>query len=164
MRDLEYILKRITAEGRNLDRELNRIPKGKRIFREELLLNLEKVSTSHDLNRLESLLLAAEQDGLDTQYLKIFCQLIEETWHGFHEDLVTLIGAIGYNEGIPCIVRAISLEEDLQDDVPAPITKKAIWALGEIGTDEAKREIEKLCLSSNRLVVETAQLQLERFN
>jgi hypothetical protein len=121
---------------------------------------IEEVSLDRKDIMLEYLLYIAEQDGLNKSYTHIFCKLLEQNWHEWHEDIVIHLEIIKDPESIESIYKSTFMEKDFHDDEPCPLTKKCIWALSAINTHESREKIQILSNSSNLSVKETALMEL----
>ena len=164
MEKIESLVNEILdTEWWSMQEFIKRIPKGEKKYQNEILRLIDKVILNPEYKRLSILLLIAEQDGLSKEYLPVFCKLLDCDWHGSHEDIVMLLGDMKNPDSIGCIKIALNHDIVEYDDVPYPLTKKCIWALGSIGTHEGIEILQSLAKSKNYLISESAKLELSKF-
>ncbi len=114
---------------------------------------LNKAIANKDEPLLRSALNKAYTLGIDESFTKLISQLLTETWHDEHEDLVHTIYFDNLKDDIfteP--LYKIATEPDVYrryDDELEPTLRKCIHALKIINTEKANIYIEKLKNTNN---------------
>jgi len=97
------------------------------------------------------------------EFAEILCKLIVADWHYRHEDMALILQKLKIPSTVESLYTAALLElEYLEYSDTAPLARKCIWALGDIGTDEAKERLESLASSDCETIKEYAKRQLTR--
>lgn len=119
---------------------------------------LDRAYQEKNAEGLEKLLWAVENDGVGTEYTGILCDLLVETWHEQHEDILMMLEDIKDPESVDAIVKSLELKLDYYtgNDIP----RKAIWALTAIRTPKAVQELQKLAKSTDEFTREHAIVNL----
>ena len=97
------------------------------------------------------------------EFAEILCKLIIADWHYRHEDIASILQKLKIPSTVESLYTAALLNlEYLEYSDTAPLARKCIWALGDIGTDEAKERLESLASSDCETIKEYAKRQLTR--
>jgi hypothetical protein len=93
----------------------------------------------------------------------IFIRLILEEWHERHEDIASILQEAKSARSVEALFKATNLKLDYLDyDDSHALAVKCIWALGEIGNDEAKEKLQVLSKSNNEIISDNAKQQINR--
>ncbi len=134
------------------------IPKNTFLYTAELLYEIEVAFKKKEDSLLEDLLAIAARDGLNHRYTSILCQMLKEDWHYCQEDIAMMLEEIRDPTSItPLYERAINF---LDYDDGRSLSRKCIWALGAIGTSEAKEKLILLKEMDDPIISEVATLEL----
>jgi len=125
----------------------------------ELVAGLTELLKTKNASLLEDLLIIAEWDGLNQKYTNILIWLLKEDWHDRQEDIVMAMEVI--KDPMTVEVLYDTAERFPSYDEGRSLTKKCIWALIAIGTEEAKDKIELLTFSKDNLVSQIAASELD---
>jgi len=128
------------------------------LYTNEIISAIEEISMDKKEIILEYLLNIAEQDGLNKSYTHIFCKLLEQDWHDWHEDIIMHLEIIKDPDSVDCIYNASFKTKEYDDG--KSLAKKCIWALGAINTSKSYEKIELLTHSSNPIIKEVSLMQL----
>lgn len=143
--------------------DINLIPKNKNVFKAQIISYIKDAVEHKNEDHLSTLILLAEQDGIDKDYHNLLCQILKMRWHGCHEDILLIIADLKDPEYLNCIEDCLEIEKDADEYDPIPITKKCIWALGAIGTEKAQSVLEKIFSTSRNIEAQTtANLELKK--
>jgi hypothetical protein len=126
---------------------------------DQILGRLNFAKENKDEAKLEEVLDFNNNSRFYSLHTNVLCQLLLETWHEKHEDILMTLEAIKDPASIPFIVESINVK--LSYYVGNDIPRKAIWALRAINTPEAIKEIEKLTHSKDTFTREHALLNLQ---
>ena len=97
--------------------------------------------------------------------IKELNELLLESWHYKHEDIASLLQDAKSPTSIDALNKAVMTKFDYLDfDDAYALAVKCIWALGGIGTSEAKDKLTEFSKSDNRVIKENAIKQLKRHN
>ena len=91
---------------------------------------------------IELLLIAADEDGLNTNYTSILCRLLKMDWLLCYESIVMSLDEIADPDSIQTLYE-VALRTIPQDENSA-FAKKCVWALKSIGTEESIKKIKLL--------------------
>ncbi|MEH0981448.1 HEAT repeat domain-containing protein [Micromonospora sp. CPCC 205556] len=93
-------------------------------------------------------------DLLGPRYLAVLCDLLVADWHHDHEDVARALQQLSDPAAVPALRHASELDLPYReyDDVRA-LSRKCMWALSDIRTEEAVAALEALSHSSNNSVV-----------
>ncbi len=98
-----------------------------------------------------------EEEKLDTEMA-----LFRENWHELHDNL-----AQGFQTGKNPKVAAFLFESVMNGKIPEfdykPVSRKCIWALADIGTEEAKSYLEKIAQSNDEIIAGFAKKRLDNW-
>lgn len=95
--------------------------------------------------------------------LDIYNYLLTEKWHYKHEDLVTLIDTYRSEKSLEFLYKAaVTRFEYLtyDDDTTFALTSKCIHAIGNIGTNNARKYLTELAQCGSKNIAEKAQRRL----
>lgn len=160
--DINNFIDTLNSSNWPIFKELEKIPKDKNIYKADLVARLNKILIVKDEEKLEIILLVINQDGLVNEYTPVLCRLLEMDWHGLHEDIIMMLGDLQDARSVIYIKKLITKAEQVEEyhDLPNPLIKKCIWALGSIATTESFNVIKSLLDSRNFVTRETAELEL----
>lgn len=112
---------------------------------------------------VEYALLLGFSFGVPRECISILNKLLTKSWHCKHEDISRLLKDFKDPSSVEPLYQTALAEYDYLDyDDSYALAVKCIWALGDINTDASKESLEKLLLSENRVVRESAEKQLSR--
>lgn len=134
---------------------------GKKLYTLELIERLSDVSNTRDEVFLNLLLMISDADGLDDQYTKIFCQLLNEKWHRQHEEIIVLLEQMKDESSVQTVYQT-ALDIPDWDDARG-LAKKCIYTLAAINTESAKTYLEKLTMHDDLIIADFAKGKLARW-
>jgi hypothetical protein len=121
--------------------------------------------TSEDVEDFLSLVTFDKGWNTNPKYANIFCELLGESWHYQHEDLVSLLQGMKDPDTVDCLYNsALAKPEYMDYDDSYSLARKCIHALGDINTDYAREKLRLLAQSSNPIIKEKAEKQLNADN
>ncbi len=84
-------------------------------------------------------------------------------WHNSHEDIVEVLRSFHCTENIEALFSATQwIPSSLEYDEARALAVKAIWALGDLPGDAARRRLEELTRSDDSILRSNAVKQFER--
>lgn len=118
-----------------------------------------------DSNVEISIYLIFKYEQINEKYLDVLNNLILCDWHEQHENIAMLLQRLKAPKSVDYLYATINQKYSyLEYDDSYALAVKCIWALGDIGNEEAKEYLKKLLNSENEIIVENAKKQLERNN
>ncbi len=134
---------------------------------EYILSALKDVSRSQDANALKYLLMLASYYGYTLEMGQILSKLLLTGWHKEHEDIVRVLQfKVKVLESVDDLVQAIESRFDylFQQDDYGPFVTKCMYAIADLQTEASKIKIQELAESSDPIIREAAQYQLQRLS
>jgi len=125
---------------------------------DNILNRLESAMINQDAAELEKILDFKNEPLFNNNHTATLCNLLSETWHARHEDIIMTLDVIKDPKSLNALVTSIDLELDYYTGNEIP--RKVIWALRSINTPEARAEIEKLTRSEDSFTRKHAFLNL----
>ena len=104
------------------------------------VLLLEPLGTN-DASFVEAAFGLIGRVGVPDNWLEILCKLVLDINHRSHEDIIGILQNCQNHSSVPILKKAILLKpklEYLEYDDYGSYYKKCLWALQDIGTDEAR--------------------------
>jgi hypothetical protein len=99
--------------------------------------------------------------GLSPSWAPILCLLLEEDWHFSHEDIADALQNIRPSSAVDSLYRAALKKHDyLAYDESSALAVKCIWALHDIGTEEAIAKLKSLLELESETIRENARHRL----
>lgn len=120
-------------------------------YKGEILYFLETAVAENNIQKLQFCIAVAFTDGVDNDYSDIFYQIILDTWHEEHEDIVDMVFEFKEERFCEALLR-IALEGKTYrkfDDENESTLRKCIYALVAIDTDKSNEILEKLKHTKN---------------
>jgi hypothetical protein len=114
---------------------------------------------------IEYTLIAAFYIGSLYQYTSISRKLLLEDWHNQHENLVDILSSIVDEKNAKYFYQVLNSKYEYitnVEDFLVPVWVKCIWALGKIGTKEAKDYLEKFIDSPYEKIRKAVNVQFDR--
>ncbi len=103
-----------------------------------------------------------EEITIDDGCTEILVQLLECDWHHSHEDIALTLQKLKDPKAIKALQQSAETKFDyLAYDNSEAFARKCIWALADIGTEEAKQALNEISASSNNVVAGYAQKRLD---
>lgn len=100
---------------------------------------------------------------LSKKYVVTLNSLLVSDWHEQHENIAMLLQEAKNVSSVEFLHKAIGLNLNYLDyDEAYALEVKCIWALGDIGNDEAKEKLQHLVESRNKIISSNAKKQLSR--
>ena len=97
------------------------------------------------------------------EYTGILLKLLEADWHYCHEGIAGIFQELKLPETVDCLYKtALTKFKYLDYDDCYALAVKCIWALGDVGTNEAKEKLKLLQQSDNEIISNNAKKQLDR--
>lgn len=118
-----------------------------------------------DVNVETALYLVFTYELFSENYIDVLNNIILCDWHEQHENIAMLVQRLKSPKSVYYLYVSINQKYSyLEYDDSYALAVKCIWALGDIGNEEAKEYLMKLLNSENEIIVENAKKQLERKN
>jgi hypothetical protein len=120
-------------------------------YKTENIQFLETAVINKDIQKLKFSIAMAFRDGLDKDYSDIFHNIILETWHEEHEDIVEIVCYFKEERYCEALLKIV-LEDKIYrkfDDENESTLRKCINALVAINTKKSKDILEELILTKN---------------
>jgi hypothetical protein len=110
-----------------------------------------------------ALLLGFSIDAFSQGYSRILCKLLLEGWHYKHEDIILILQKLKDPASVNCLYQSALMHLDYLDyDETHALARKAIHALADINTDEARQKLALLAESNVPVIREKAEKQLRK--
>ena len=132
---------------------------------EYIKTELEKAYNEKNGKSINTLILAIYMFELHSEkFVDILCKLTKEEWHGKHEDIVFYLQQLELPSTIDCIYElAISDFEKYRHDEYCQLVEKCCYALGAIGTEEAKEKLKLLAKGDKDIIREHVEDTFEMY-
>lgn len=97
-------------------------------------------------------------------FIDMLCKLSKEEWHERHEDIAIYFMEMKLPSTVECLYElAISDFEKYRDDEYCQLVEKCCYALGAIGTEEAKEKLRLLLKSDKDIIQEHVEDTFEMY-
>ncbi len=107
--------------------------------------------------------LVFKYEMLPEDYIDILHRLLLSDWHEQHENIAMLLQDAKNASSVEYLYQTIGLNLDyLEFDETYALEVKCLWALGDIGNDEAKEKLRSLLENNNEIIRDNARMQLQR--
>ena len=132
---------------------------------EYIKTELEKAYNEKNGKSINTLILAIYMFELHSEkFVDILCKLTKEEWHGKHEDIAIYFMEMELPSTVECLYElAISDFEKYRDDEYCQLVEKCCYALGAIGTEEAKEKLKLLAKSDKDIIREHVEDTFEMY-
>jgi len=101
--------------------------------------------------------------GFSGAHLELLMTLAWADWHQRHEDVASALGELRSPASVDALVHLAEwVPGYLEFDDARALAVKAIWALGGIGGEAARKALASLAGSPSRIVADSAVAQLEK--
>ena len=132
---------------------------------EYIKTELEKAYNEKNGDSVYILILAIYMFKLYSEkFVDILCKLTKEEWHGKHEDIAIYFMEMELPSTVECLYElAISDFEKYRHDEYCQLVEKCCYALGAIGTEEAKEKLELLAKSDKGIIREHVEDTFEMY-
>ena len=98
------------------------------------------------------------------KFVDILCKLSKEEWHERHEDIAIYFMEMELPSTVECLYElAISDFEKYRDDEYCQLVEKCCYALGAIGTEDAKEKLKLLAKSDKDIIREHVEDTFEMY-
>ncbi|MGQ8867867.1 HEAT repeat domain-containing protein [Myroides sp. TSA_177.3] len=143
------------------DNYWEQFPSGQHLrFKEETFSLLKENVANKNEKGLAATLAIIYNDGADSDYTDILLHLLDEKWHIYEEDIVSILELIKDAKSVDKLYEvAINIPD--YDEMRA-LAKKCMWALSAINTPEAIQKLELLQSYDDSIIKENATFQLEQ--
>lgn len=129
----------------------------------DICSDLEIALNRKDFDAVDLFLYFGSVVKYEYKCISILNELILSKWHYKHEDLALILQHYQQASSVNPLYQASSLNLDYLDfDDSYALAVKCIWALGDIGTQEALEKLEILSNSDNDIIKANAIKQLNR--
>jgi hypothetical protein len=116
-----------------------------------------------DADEFEYALLLGFSFDFDIESVPILNNLIVEDWHFKHEDIARLLQGFKDSSSIDVLYQtALERYDYLDYDDSYALAVKCIWALGSINTGSSREKLKQLTSSTNQIISDAAEKQLQR--
>jgi HEAT repeat protein len=96
-------------------------------------------------------------DLIDQRYVRVLCDLLVADWHQRHEDVALALQELSDPAAVPALLRAAVMDLPyLEHDENRALSRKCIWALSDIRTQDAIAALALLAESKKDVVWELA--------
>lgn len=124
---------------------------------------LDEAYRSRNSDELRCALIVGFVFGFRDEHALLLCRALEEDWHLSHEDVVSALDRLRTPAAVDALFSATQwIPEYLDYDDNRAFARKAIWALGKLGTAEADQKLQLLARSEDENLRDAAQEQLLR--
>ena len=132
---------------------------------EYIKTELEKSYNEKNGKSINTLILAIYMCKLYSEkFVDILCKLSKEEWHERHEDIAIYFMEMELPSTVECLYElAISDFEKYRDDEYCQLVEKCCYALGAIGTEEAKEKLKLLAKSDKDIIREHVEDTFEMY-
>ncbi|OYO76094.1 hypothetical protein CG709_16315 [Lachnotalea glycerini] len=99
----------------------------------------------------------------DAKFIELLNNLLVCDWHKQHENIAILLQKLKSPSSVKVLFETATKEfKYLEYDEFYALAVKCIWALGDIGTEQAKENLKLLLNNGNDIIKENAQKQIDR--
>ena len=129
---------------------------------------LEKAYSEKNSNDIEFILSIIDifdvfSTAYQKEYKELLVKLLAADWHVYHEDIAHSIQRLKIPEAVDCLYETALKQFKYRDyDDFSVLAVQCIWALGDIGTQEAIEKLKLLAQLDNEIIKENALKQLAR--
>ncbi|TCZ64239.1 HEAT repeat domain-containing protein [Flaviaesturariibacter aridisoli] len=129
----------------------------------QILMMLNDAFNSKDSEEVEySMLLGFHLNAFSPEYAPLLCKLLLADWHYKHEDIVFILQKLKNPNTVDCLYDVIFAKFSyLEYDDSYSLARKAIHALADIDTNEARAMLQRLSNSDIPIIREKAKKQLK---
>ena len=128
------------------------------------LRELHSAIEAKDDERVELALDECFRSGFTHDHVPALIELLGQPWHSRHEDVVSVLQKLRDPRAVDALFKeAHATYEYLEYDEFYGLARKCTWALADIGTPEAKAQLEALACEGNELVAGYARRRLDRW-
>lgn len=167
----------MTPEQRDLVLDLCKVPGGPEPLSEgEFLqrfgaqdgvaLGLDMLADARDRRDpidVEMAMIVGDRFGFSGAHLGLLVELAYADWHEKHEDVAAALQMLRAPQSVDALEHLAEwIPAYLEWDENRALATKALWALGAVANDSAKRALENLARSSDPIVARGARDQLAR--
>lgn len=126
---------------------------------------LQKAVLHKDPNKFEEALSACFPMRHSEGMCGLLAEVLVEDWHFRHEDVALAIQDLKCQCAVDALERRASSNPGyLEWDENHALARKCTWALADIGTDDAKRALERLSKSETLVVRGFAQKRIDKWH
>jgi predicted Zn-ribbon and HTH transcriptional regulator len=131
---------------------------------EQIIKMLDKSLKNKDADLCEdAIYLICIYDKFLNKYVTRLNKLLIKNWHKKHEDIASLLQDARSPSSIENLYKTVYARYEYLDyDEAYALAVKCIWALGDIGNDDAKDKLKQLTFSENEIINKNAKYQIER--
>lgn len=133
---------------------LDKIPYRKKKYKNQILAFCDEAIQNKNTRLLQFCIGSSLRDGIDSDYKEVFHNLILETWHNEHEDIVDIIYDFKDDNFVNALLE-ISKKPNLYrkyDDENEATLRKCIHALKVMNTEKSNEAILDLMSTKNQNV------------
>ena len=124
---------------------------------------LEEACRTQNTADLDCAIQIGNMFGYTAIQTEILCHLIDADWHGLHESIVDVLGALQPPGAVEALFRVTQWTQKHLEDIGVPhLAEGAIWALSRIPGSEAETKLEILAHSDKANLREAAVWRLEQ--
>lgn len=124
---------------------------------------LREAGESRSAEELECAIVIGFVFGFALEHQDILCRLFEADWHFSHEDIISALDNMRTPDAIETLFLATQWVPSYLDyDDARALAVKAIWALGNLGHDDAIAKLLLIADTSHPILRENARNQLQR--
>lgn len=127
------------------------IPEGKQKYKSEILDALEEAIKNKDKNGLEFCIGSMWRDGIDKTYSNKFHEIILETWHNSHEDIVDIVRKLNedrFSDALFKIAMDPVTYRQFDDENEATL-RKCVHALRELNSPKSNELLIRIIETEN---------------
>lgn len=120
--------------------------------KKQILIAFDKAIEDRDSFGLQTCIAAAFRDGIDSDYIEVFKNVILEQWHEEHEDIVNIIYLILPDDAFTDELWEIAINPKIYrkyDYELESTLRKCVHALKAIGTSKANAILDRLVETGN---------------
>lgn len=130
-----------------------------------LAVQLNEAIQQRDGELVERIMRTAFQQDSEAELAFLMRQLCVADWHCMHEDSVSILQRYGGVHDIPALEAVVGLAFPyLAYEDTFSLARRAIWAIADIGGNEALQALARIELCSNQVVANYAKTRLLAWN
>jgi hypothetical protein len=131
---------------------------------DEIKAALEEAIEAQDADAFEDAVSAAWRADLPRELSGVLGAALLMPWHTRHEDLASALQRLKDPRTIDVLFKAAtSRHAYLEYDEFFGLARKCTWALADIGTPEAKEQLQQLARGQNQVIAAYAQKRLDHW-
>lgn len=131
----------------------------------EIRASLLAAIEARSADAFEDAVASAYRAGLPAGLEDIFAAAIVMPWHTRHEDLALALQKMKVAPAVDALYEAaLSTHPYLEHDESFGLARKCTWALADIGTPDAKKQLERLAECSNQTISGYARKRLDHWD